>query len=161
MKVPFLDKEILTVNADKERLLKTINEHTNSDNRTFEKMFIGEVGDSRFKLVGVKKFGPIDYSVTVMRGQVKTDNGNTQLQITFSLMWLYASQLLAEILFFSLFAILVGINSNAELRDISLVAVIGLPIITFTTLRYKRRYEEDREKYKSILEGLVYRSKVR
>ena len=161
MKIPFLDREKLIFKADKERLLKTISDHTDSDDKQFEKMFSGQVNGSTFKLYRLKKFGLMDYSVTVMRGQVKSDQENLEVDITFSLMWWYAGQLLVEIFFFVVFGVLVAINSKSELRDISFVALIGIPIITFTTLRYARRYVGDKEKYRSILEGLAYRSNVR
>ena len=65
------------------------------------------------------------------------------------------------IFFIILFAILIAVNSNSEFRDVSIVALIGIPIIIFTTLSYKRKYEGDKEKYKSLLERLTYRSNVR
>lgn len=161
MKIPFSDKEILILKADKDRLLRTINDHTDSDDQKFEKMFTGQVNDSSFRLNRSKKFGLMDYSVTIMRGQVRRENETLALEITFSLMWWYAAQIVTEIFFFALFAILTAVNSESELRDISLIAFIGLPIITFATLRYKRKYEGDKEKYKIMLEGMVYRSNVR
>lgn len=161
MKIPFWDKEKLIVKADKEHLLRTLGDHTDSDDKKFERMFTGQINGSKFKLYRVKKFGLMDYSVTLMRGEVKTDRESLQVELTFSLMWWYAGQILAEVFFFILFAILIGVNSNSELRAISIVALIGIPIITFTTLRYKRKYEGDKEKYRSLLERLTYRSNVR
>lgn len=161
MKIPFSDREKLLVTADKDRLLRTISDHTDSDDKKFEKMFTGQVGDSSFKLHRAKKFGLIDYSVTVMKGQIKRENETSVLVITFSLMWWYTAQILTEIFAFVLFAILSAVNSESKLQDVSLIAFIGLPIITFTTLRYKRRYETDKEKYRSIIEGMMYRSNVR
>ena len=124
-------------------------------------MFTGQVSDSKFKLYRVKKFGLMDYNVTLMRGEVKIDRESLQVELTFSLMWWYAGQILAEVFFIILFAILIAVNSNSEFRDVSIVALIGIPIIIFTTLSYKRKYEGDKEKYKSLLERLTYRSNVR
>ena len=161
MKIPFSDREKLILKADKDRLLQTISNHTDSNDKKFEKMFTGQVGDSSFRLYRTKKFGLMDYNVTVMRGQIRRESENSELEITFCLMWWYTAQILTEILFFTLFAILIAINSESKLWDISLIALIGLPIITFTTLRYKREYEGDKEKYKSMLEAMVYTSNVR
>lgn len=160
LKTPFSDTEELVVKADKDRLLRTISDHTDADDRKFEKMFTGQVGESSFRLYRTKKFGLVDYSVTVMRGRITRRNEDAELEITFSLMWWYVAQILSEVFFFALFAIFIAIKSDAEFRDISLIALIGLPIITFTTLRYKKKYESDKEKFKSILEVLVYRSNV-
>jgi hypothetical protein len=161
MKIPFSDKEKLIVKADKDRLIQTLSDHIHSEGKAFETMFTGQVNDSSFKLNRSKKFGLMDYSVTVIKGQIKKKNGIIEFDIAYHLMWWYAGQILAEIVFFTLFAILTAVKSDSELRDISLIALIGLPIITFTTIRYKRRYEGDKVKYKSMLDGLVYKSNVR
>lgn len=111
MKIPFSDREKLIVKADKDRLLRKISDHTDSDDKKFEKMFTGQVGDSSFRLFRAKKFGLMDYSVTVMRGLITRNNEYLELEITFSLIWWYAAQILTEIFFFALFAILIAVNS--------------------------------------------------
>src|SRR5687768_17858206 len=99
MKSPFSDREKLIIKADKDRLLRTISDHTGSDEGKFEKMFTGQVGDSSFSLNRTKKFGLMDHCVTVMRGQITKEKENVELEITFSLMWWYAAQILMEIFF--------------------------------------------------------------
>lgn len=161
MKIPFLDIETWTVNADKERLLKSIHEHTNSDNRTFEKLFVGKVEGAKFRLIRVKKFGLMDYSITAIRGRVEHDHNLTKLRLTFALTWWNAIDILTTSIFFVGFMTLAALSDQSEPRDVYLVAGIGIIVITWRILSYQKKYREDKEKFKSILDGLVYRSNVR
>jgi hypothetical protein len=161
MKIPFTDKEILTIHADRSKFLMTIGNHTNADNKSFEKIFVGQVHNEGFQVVRVKKFGFWDYCITSLIGLAKDDQGRTELHLTYKLRWWYAIELPLQFLFFGTFVTLAANSDNSDSNGILMIAGLGLVAITLTSLRYKRRYNSDKEKYRTILDQMVVRSNVR
>lgn len=161
MKIPFIDKEILIIPGDRNRFLATIGNHTGTDNKTFERIFVGQVDNDGFQVVRVKKFGLWDYCMTSLSGHAKDENGKIELHLTYKLRWWYAIEFPIVFLFFGMFVTFAAINDKAETKDILMIAGIGIIAITWTSIRYKRRYGADKEKYRIILDQMIARSNVR
>jgi hypothetical protein len=161
MKIPFTDREILTVTSDKDRFLATIKNHTNADDRNFERMFVGQVNGTGFEIVRIKKFGLWDYCITSLHGLVKNEEGRTELHLIYKLRLWYAIEIPILFLLFAFSVTFAALSDKADLDDIFIIAGIGVVALTWTSLRHKRRYEADKEKYKTILDQMIYRSNVR
>jgi len=124
-------------------------------------MFVGQVDNDSFQIVRIKKFGLWDYCITSLIGLPKDDGGRTELHLTYKLTWWYAIQLPIVFLFFGMFVTLAAISDKAETEDILMIVGIGIIGSTWTSLRYKRRYETDKEIYKSILDQMIFKNNVR
>jgi hypothetical protein len=161
MKIPFTDREILAVRSDKDRLLATIKNHTNADDRNFERMFVGQVDGNGFEIVRIKKFGLWDYCLTSLHGLVKNNEGRTELHLTYKLRLWYALEMPILVFLFTSFVTIAALSDKANGDDVFIIAGIGVIALTWTSLRYKRRYETDKEKYKTLLDQMIYQSNVR
>lgn len=83
MKIPFTDKETLAVSCDKRELIQTIKNHTNADDRNFERIFLGRGDNKGFDIVRIKKFGLWDYCITSLHGHIKNDEEKNELHLTY------------------------------------------------------------------------------
>jgi hypothetical protein len=159
MKIPFTDKEVLTIPGDRDRFLRTIGNHTDADDKAFEKLFVGQANKNGFQVVRVKKFGFWDYCVTVMSGHIVDEKD--KIELTYRLRWWYAIELPVVILFFAMFVTFAAASENTHTNDILIVGGMGIIGVTWTFLRCRRRFGTDKEKYRRILNQLIVRSNVR